>query len=46
MVLHTVRPEEWSCKFLDVQVQVGAEGDCNTMHVTVPFVTDLTKHPN
>jgi hypothetical protein len=44
-VLHTRRPEEWSCEFLDMQVQMGAKGDCNTMHVTIPFVTDLTKNP-
>jgi len=31
------RPEEWSCEFLDMQVQMGAKGDCNTMHVTIPL---------
>jgi hypothetical protein len=45
-VLHTERPEEWSWEFLDMQVQMGAKGDCNTMQVTIPFVMDLTKHPN
>lgn len=45
-VMHTERPEEWSCEFLDVQAQIGAKGDCNTRHVTIPFVTDLTKNPN
>lgn len=45
MVLHTGKTRGMKV-FLDVQVQMAAKGDLNTMHVTIPFVTDLTEHPN